>query len=151
MKNAAGGCIIGCARFPDQRRKNVTGHKARACRAVRERDAGLQVIDAKALPGTNAANSRIYRASLKCRCDGIGRRSGLKIRRWQHHAGSSPATGTMGMFIACDEHARFFCFFRPFWGREKFFLAFFSFLLHMLLQFLGRGGLRVRGSFFEGE
>jgi hypothetical protein len=29
------------------------------------------------------------------RCDGIGRRSGLKIHRWQQHAGSSPATGTM--------------------------------------------------------
>ena len=29
-----------------------------------------------------------------CRCDGIGRRSGLKIHRWRHRAGSSPATGT---------------------------------------------------------
>ena len=28
------------------------------------------------------------------RCDGIGRRSGLKIHRWQQRAGSSPATGT---------------------------------------------------------
>ena len=28
------------------------------------------------------------------RCDGIGRRSGLKIHRWRHRAGSSPATGT---------------------------------------------------------
>ncbi len=31
---------------------------------------------------------------LFCRCDGIGRRSGLKIHRWRHRAGSSPATGT---------------------------------------------------------
>ena len=31
-----------------------------------------------------------------CRCDGIGRRSGLKIHRWRHRAGSSPATGTSG-------------------------------------------------------
>ena len=29
-----------------------------------------------------------------CRCDGIGRRSGLKIRRWRHRAGSTPASGT---------------------------------------------------------
>ena len=29
-----------------------------------------------------------------CRCDGIGRRDGLKIRWWRHRAGSSPATGT---------------------------------------------------------
>ncbi len=26
------------------------------------------------------------------RCGGIGRRKGLKIPRWQHRAGSSPAT-----------------------------------------------------------
>ena len=31
-----------------------------------------------------------------CRCDGIGRRSGLKIHRSQGRAGSSPATGTNG-------------------------------------------------------
>ena len=29
-----------------------------------------------------------------CRCDGIGRRSGFKIRRWRHRVGSSPTTGT---------------------------------------------------------
>ena len=29
-----------------------------------------------------------------CRCDGIGRRDGLKIRWWQHRVGSSPTTGT---------------------------------------------------------
>ena len=28
------------------------------------------------------------------RCDGIGRRTGFKIQRWQHRAGSTPATGT---------------------------------------------------------
>ncbi len=28
------------------------------------------------------------------RSDGIGRRTGLKIQRWQHRAGSSPAFGT---------------------------------------------------------
>ena len=29
-----------------------------------------------------------------CRCDGIGRRSGLKIHRWRQRTGSSPVTGT---------------------------------------------------------
>ena len=29
------------------------------------------------------------------RCDGIGRRDGLKIRWWQHRVGSSPTTGTI--------------------------------------------------------
>ena len=38
--------------------------------------------------------NRVYYTG-KCRCVGIGRRSGLKIHRWQHRAGSSPATGTI--------------------------------------------------------
>src|SRR5215211_3687132 len=29
-----------------------------------------------------------------CRDGGIGRRSGLKIRRWRHHEGSIPSPGT---------------------------------------------------------
>ena len=39
----------------------------------------------------------LYNSKVKsiCRCDGIGRRSGLKIHRWRHRAGSSPATGTI--------------------------------------------------------
>ena len=37
--------------------------------------------------------NRVYYTGT-CRCVGIGRRSGLKIHRWQHRAGSSPATGT---------------------------------------------------------
>ena len=32
--------------------------------------------------------------SCTCRCDGIGRRSGLKIHRWRQRTGSSPVTGT---------------------------------------------------------
>ena len=28
------------------------------------------------------------------RCDGIGRRAGLKIRWWRHRIGSTPITGT---------------------------------------------------------
>ena len=38
--------------------------------------------------------NRVYYTGT-CRCVGIGRRSGLKIHRWQHRAGSSPATGTI--------------------------------------------------------
>ena len=32
---------------------------------------------------------------MSCWCGGIGRRKGLKIPRWQHRAGSSPATSIM--------------------------------------------------------
>ena len=32
---------------------------------------------------------------MLCRCDGIGRRSGLKIHRWRQRTGSSPVTGTI--------------------------------------------------------
>ena len=35
-----------------------------------------------------------YTIQVMCRCDGTGRRTGLKIPRWQHRAGSTPATGT---------------------------------------------------------
>ncbi len=31
-----------------------------------------------------------------CRCVGIGRRDGLKIRCWQQRVGSTPTTGTTG-------------------------------------------------------
>ena len=34
------------------------------------------------------------KAKHTCRCDGIGRRSGLKIHRWRQRTGSSPVTGT---------------------------------------------------------
>ena len=37
---------------------------------------------------------RIWVAPPICRDGEIGRRKGLKIPRWQHHAGSSPAPGT---------------------------------------------------------
>ncbi len=32
---------------------------------------------------------------IRCRCGGIGRRSGFKIRRWKQCVGSSPTTGTI--------------------------------------------------------
>ncbi len=36
----------------------------------------------------------LYNITYTCRCDGIGRRSGLKIHRWRQRTGSSPVTGT---------------------------------------------------------
>ena len=36
----------------------------------------------------------IGQPSYICRYGGIGRRKGLKIPRWQHHAGSTPVTCT---------------------------------------------------------
>ena len=44
-----------------------------------------------------------------CRSDGIGRRSGLKIHRWRHRAGSSPASGTRLSLDAVRVQALFFC------------------------------------------
>ena len=35
-----------------------------------------------------------YNGRVTGRCDGIGRRSGLKIHRWRQRTGSSPVTGT---------------------------------------------------------
>ena len=36
----------------------------------------------------------VYNIFRTRRCDGIGRRSGLKIRRWRQRGGPSPPTGT---------------------------------------------------------
>ena len=49
-------------------------------------------------------------------CGGIGRRKGLKIPRWQHRAGSSPATSSSGK----RSIERYFAFFvlRGLWGRK---------------------------------
>ena len=45
------------------------------------------------------------------RCDGTGRRTGLKIPRWRHRAGSTPATGTKSTDIArCLSIFYFFTF-----------------------------------------
>ena len=43
--------------------------------------------------GSSPIGPMIYPICL-CWCGGIGRRKGLKIPRWQHRAGSSPATST---------------------------------------------------------
>ena len=42
-------------------------------------------------------------------CGGIGRRKGLKIPRWQHRAGSSPATSSSGK-RSIEWYFVFFCF-----------------------------------------
>lgn len=53
-----------------------------------------------------------YDASQLCRSGGIGRRSRLKICRWQQRAGSSPASGTIVVFKALGFSGSFFvCFF----------------------------------------
>ncbi len=46
------------------------------------------------------SNARPYQAFVEVPCPGggIGRRKGLKIPRWQHRAGSSPAPGTISPF-----------------------------------------------------
>ena len=46
-----------------------------------------------------------------CRCDGIGRRAGLKIPWWQHRVGSTPTTGTIQKIkgvISFDSSLNFF-------------------------------------------
>ena len=49
-----------------------------------------------------------------CRCDGIGRRTGLKIPRWRHRAGSTPATGTKSQPLANTAFARDFLYLQRF-------------------------------------
>ena len=41
----------------------------------------------------------LYNTLETCRCDGIGRRAGLKIRSWRQGAGSTPAAGTKKSLI----------------------------------------------------
>ena len=66
---------------------------------------GSQILPKK--QKISLANLFIFRYNIKaisvttcdfisiCRCDGIGRRSGLKIHRWRQRTGSSPVTGTI--------------------------------------------------------
>ena len=44
------------------------------------------------------------------RCDGIGRRAGLKIQSWRQGAGSTPATGTKKRRQFSTEDCRLFFF-----------------------------------------
>ena len=39
-----------------------------------------------------------YVMIILCQHGGIGRRTGLKIQRWQHRAGSTPAAGILQSF-----------------------------------------------------
>ena len=54
----------------------------------------------KILSRVGKSENLILQKRAKCviivtrRCDGIGRRAGLKIQSWQQGAGSTPATGT---------------------------------------------------------
>ena len=51
-------------------------------------------------------------------CGGIGRRKGLKIPRWQHRAGSSPATSSL-LSPENVEFSGFFIFKNEQFGVEK--------------------------------
>ena len=83
--------------------------KARVQQVQRSaRDAGVCAKDIRRGPQTKATSRRREAATKQnrqrrlvvnkfrrtCRCDGIGRRSGLKIHRWRQRTGSSPVTGT---------------------------------------------------------
>ena len=48
----------------------------------------------RALPRA-AARQPCFEGATPCRCGGIGRRGGLKIRFWRQSVGSSPSTGTI--------------------------------------------------------
>ena len=53
------------------------------------------------------------------RSDGIGRRTGLKIRRWRHRAGSTPAFGTSRCVgIGRQDRLRIYCAMRT-WGFDS--------------------------------
>ena len=72
----------------------------------------------------------------RCRCDGIGRRAGLKIQSWQQGAGSTPATGTIKKARLLCDLASFYLYrqngvkpeFRPpAFLRDHFVISFFCF------------------------
>ena len=74
-----------------------------------QRSTSNEGVRAKAIVGhrnrIQAFTKNIY-FNYTCRCDGIGRRSGLKIHRWRQRTGSSPVTGTK----KADTHSGI-CFF----------------------------------------
>ena len=53
----------------------------------------------------------LYNNVCNRRCDGIGRRDGLKIRWWRHRVGSSPTIGTISCEAqnATDQKSVAFC------------------------------------------
>ena len=56
-----------------------------------------------------------YVIIILCQHGGIGRRTGLKIQRWQHRAGSTPAAGIV---ITTRFSDLVFLFFLPFFLSE---------------------------------
>ena len=90
-------------------------------------DQGLLQFNFSDFLKTTSKTTSIFRESVfeqvflkyTCRCDGIGRRVGLKIQFQQWSAGSSPATGTIpepsnikgsGTFLSFFEHRFSGCF-----------------------------------------
>ena len=53
--------------------------------------------------------SMSYNAPVMRRCDGIGRRAGLKIPWWQHRIGSTPIAGTIKSMLQTCSEAFFYC------------------------------------------
>ena len=65
------------------------------------RDEGVRAKDIRRAPQQDIGRREAHSVQVSkeqkihsCRCDGIGRRSGLKIHRWRQRTGSSPVTGT---------------------------------------------------------
>ena len=88
---ASGGCSKGVASAAvgEGRWRSRRGHSPGTAN-----DGDIKLPGGSHLMKDYRQRSIIYRNDYTCRCDGIGRRSGLKIHRWRHRAGSSPATGT---------------------------------------------------------
>src|SRR6185436_6703630 len=81
---------------------------AAARNRIRRSSSRALYADAGHAPGCPATpNSRII--ALPCRDGGTGRRTGLKIPRWQHHGGSIPPPGTRTSAFAtrCFVHTSF--------------------------------------------
>ena len=49
-----------------------------------------------------------YDIIFLCQHGGIGRRTGLKIQRWQHRAGSTPAAGILQFLKKTRDYFRVF-------------------------------------------
>ena len=86
------------ARFTSRCAKHNTSqrhHRCFACRTVAGFTKCCRFLRKKCLHFLREAFIIILHILPLCRYDGIGRRSGLKIHRWRHRAGSTPATGTI--------------------------------------------------------
>lgn len=80
--------------------------------------AGSPISKSRALP-TKSLCGMITEYLFVSRSDGIGRRTGLKIRRWRHRAGSTPAFGTSRCVgIGRQDRLRIYCAIRT-WGFDS--------------------------------